>query len=139
MPGLIVDGSDVVAVYEATSEAAARARDGLGPTFIEAMVERYLPHTSDDDDRRYRTPEDLEEARKRDPLELLSGRLMAIGSLTAEIDDRFHADAKREVDDATDFAESAPYPGTDDFYDHVYGPSAEFSEESGVPSDRAGS
>ena len=52
MPGVIVDGCDVVAIYEATTEAAARARSGRGPTLIEAMVERYLPHTSDDDDRR---------------------------------------------------------------------------------------
>jgi len=59
MPGLSVDGADIVAVYEATSEASDRARDGQGPTLIEAMVERYLPHTSDDDDRRYRTVEEI--------------------------------------------------------------------------------
>ena len=52
MPGIAIDGSDVAAVYEATSEAALRARRGDGPTVVEAMVERYLPHTSDDDDSR---------------------------------------------------------------------------------------
>ena len=57
MPGIAVDGCDIFAVYEATSEAAKRARDGQGPTFIEAQVERYLPHTSDDDDTRYRSRE----------------------------------------------------------------------------------
>ena len=50
MPGVVVDGTDAAAVYEAAFAAAARARSGGGPTLIEAMVERYLPHTSDDDD-----------------------------------------------------------------------------------------
>ena len=54
MPGISIDGCDVIAVYEAVTEAAARARSGDGPTLIEAQVERYLPHTSDDDDTRYR-------------------------------------------------------------------------------------
>ena len=67
MPGIAIDGSDVTAVYEATSEAAARARRGDGPTVVEAMVERYLPHTSDDDDSRYRPGPELEEARKPRP------------------------------------------------------------------------
>ena len=52
MPGVEIDGCDIVAVYEATKQAALRARSGDGPTLIEAHVERYLPHTSDDDDTR---------------------------------------------------------------------------------------
>ena len=67
MPGVTIDGCDIAAVYEATAEAAARARTGEGPTLIEARVERYLPHTSDDDDRRYRSLDEIKEARKRDP------------------------------------------------------------------------
>ena len=77
MPGVVVDGTDVVAVYEATSEAAARARAGQGPTIVETMVERYLPHTSDDDDSRYRLREDIEEARKRDPVKILGQQLVS--------------------------------------------------------------
>ena len=69
MPGIEIDGCDIVAVYEATTQAALRARSGDGPTLIEAHVERYLPHTSDDDDTRYRPPEELEEARKPRPSE----------------------------------------------------------------------
>ena len=121
MPGIVIDGTDMVAAYEATREAAARARAGDGPTLIEAQVERYLPHTSDDDDSRYRPRADIEEARKRDPLKLLKKRLMATGGLTDEADQTFVADARREVDEATDFADAAPYPGTESFYDHVYG------------------
>ena len=120
MPGVVIDGTDIVAAYEATSAAAERARSGRGPTLVEAMVERYLPHTSDDDDRRYRTEDDLVEARKRDPLKVLRGHLTTLGSLTDELDEKLRADAMQQVNEATDFVEAAPYPGTEGFYDHVY-------------------
>ena len=120
MPGIEVDGCDIVAVYEATYEAARRARSGHGPTLIEAHVERYLPHTSDDDDTRYRSPEELEQARKRDPLLILSGQLRDSGLLSDELDAEFRADARRIVNEATDIVEAAPYPGTGDFGEHVY-------------------
>ena len=122
MPGVTIDGCDIVAVYEATSEAAARARTGGGPTLIEARVERYLPHTSDDDDRRYRSAEEIEEARKRDPLKFLHDRLQVLDVLGEELDQEVRQHARREVDEATDFAEAAAYPGTDGFHDHVYSP-----------------
>jgi 2-oxoisovalerate dehydrogenase E1 component alpha subunit len=120
MPGTVVDGADVIAVHQATAEAAARARAGEGPTLVEAMVERYLPHTSDDDDSRYRPPEDIEEARKRDPLKILGERLTVHGVLTEELDRRLRDDAKRAVNDATERVEQAPYPDTDGFFDDVY-------------------
>jgi 2-oxoisovalerate dehydrogenase E1 component alpha subunit len=120
MPGLTVDGTDVAAVYEATAEAAGRARAGHGPAFIEAMVERNLPHTSDDDDRKYRSKEELDEVKKRDPVAILKRQLEAVGALSAEADARIHAAAKREADEATEFGEAAPYPTTEGFYDHVY-------------------
>ena len=120
MPGVAVDGADVVAVYDATREAAVRARAGQGPTLIEAMVERYLPHTSDDDDSRYRAREEIEEARKRDPLDLLRRRLMAAGDLTDDIDREIRGQAVQEINEATDSVEAAPYPDTEAFYDDVY-------------------
>lgn len=123
MPGVRVDGCDVGAVYEATHEAVRRARAGEGPTLIEAMVERLLPHTGDDDDSRYRTEEEMEEVRKRDPIKILKDQLTKAGILSAEADEEIRGAAKREVNEATEFAESAPYPGTEDFYDHVYSPS----------------
>ena len=131
MPGIVVDGCDIGAVHEATFEAARRSRAGDGPTLIEAMVERYLPHTSDDDDRRYRTQEELEEARKRDPLIILKGQLETLGLLAEELDNTFHEDARRQVNDATDFAEEAPYPGTEGFHDHVYSQRLEGSDRTG--------
>ena len=120
MPGIEVDGCDIMAVYEATSEAARRARSGQGPTLIEANVERYLPHTSDDDDTLYRPREELEEARKRDPLKILSEQLREIGVLTDEIEEGFKRDARNIVNQATDAVEAAPYPEITDFHKHVY-------------------
>lgn len=120
MPGFEVDGCDIVAVYEATTEAAKRARSGEGPTLIEANVERYLPHTSDDDDTRYRSREEIEEARKRDPVKILSEQLRQIGELSEELDQEIHREARQTVDEATDEVDSAPYPGAEDFFEHVY-------------------
>ena len=120
MPGVEIDGCDIVAVYEATTQAALRARSGDGPTLIEAHVERYLPHTSDDDDTRYRPPEELEKARKRDPLKILATQLREPGALTDEMDDAFRSEARRIVNDATDIVESAPYPSAQGFDRGVY-------------------
>ena len=120
MPGISIDGCDVIAVFEAVSEAAARARTGGGPTLIEAQVERYLPHTSDDDDTRYRPREEIEEARLRDPLKLFGERLMAMGILDSAASERILAEARAEVNAVTDFVEAAEYPETDDFFEHVY-------------------
>lgn len=128
MPGIIVDGCNVPAVYEVVSEAAKRARSGQGPTLIEAQVERYLPHTSDDDDTRYRPREEIEEARKRDPLKLLKEQLVSMGTLTDDLDKKFRDDALREINEATDAVEAAPYPTADDFYEHVY------ADSGGAPS-----
>lgn len=119
MPGISVDGIDVVAVYEAVSEAARRARSGMGPTLIEAMVERHLPHTSDDDDSVYRSKEEIEEAKRRDPLKALGDSLTSIGVLGADTDKQYHDEARLIVNEATDFAEAAPYVDPSDFMDHV--------------------
>ena len=120
MPGVVVDGTDAAAVYEAAIAAAARARSGGGPTLIEAMVERYLPHTSDDDDTLYREREDIEKARLRDPLVRLQGQLKAAGVLSDEMDEDIRAAARREIDEATEEVEAAPYAQTSSFYRDVY-------------------
>ena len=120
MPGVVVDGTDILATYQATIEAVQRAVRDDGPTLIEAKVERYLPHTSDDDDRRYRAAEEIEEARKRDPLKLFKEYLVSEGVLTEELDQRFSKEARAEVNRATEEAEATPMPDPGDFYDHVY-------------------
>ena len=122
MPGVAIDGADIVAVHEATSKAAERARLGHGPTLIEAVVERYLPHTSDDDDSRYRSAQELKEARKHDPVKLLFDRLTAMGTLDEIQDSEIRNTAKREINEATAFVEIAPFPNPESFLDHVYAP-----------------
>ena len=115
MPGVVVDGTDVMAVYEVVGEAVRRAVEGGGPTFVEAKVVRLLPHTSDDDDRRYRTAEELEDMKKRDPVKKFKEYLMEQG-----MDEQAYKEAKEHVNRATEEAEAAPFPDTGDFYEHVY-------------------
>jgi 2-oxoisovalerate dehydrogenase E1 component alpha subunit len=120
-PGVVVDGMDPLAVYEAASAATERARRGEGPTLIEAKVYRFLPHTSNDDDRHYRTREEVEQARARDPLGTFRERLRSEQLL----DDTSEADMLREVsasvDDAVEFADESPQLTAEDTFKHVYG------------------
>jgi 2-oxoisovalerate dehydrogenase E1 component alpha subunit len=120
MPGVTVDGTDVIDSYEACANAVRRAAAGDGPSLVELDVERYLPHTSDDDDTVYRDPAEIEEARKRDPLLKLKALLGGAGMLTDERDAELREAARAEVDAATDEAEAAPFPSDDDVFDHVY-------------------
>lgn len=120
MPGVTVDGTDVIDSYEACANAVRRAAAGDGPSLVELDVERYLPHTSDDDDTVYRDPAEIEEARKRDPLLKLKALLGGVGMLTDERDAELREAARAEVDAATDEAEAAPFPSDDDVFDHVY-------------------
>src|SRR5439155_5480872 len=76
-PGVIVDGNDPLDVYAATHAAMSRARHGEGPTLVECKTYRYLAHTSDDDDRTYRTPQEAEAWRKKDPLQRMKQYLIA--------------------------------------------------------------
>ena len=121
--GVVVDGTDVLEVYRASKEAMERARrPGGGPTFLELKVERLKPHTSDDDDTRYRTPEDMEYSRQRDPLVRLNGYLTDLGILTAAQDEQFLQEARAEVNRVTDAAEKAPWPDANNLLDHLYAP-----------------
>jgi 2-oxoisovalerate dehydrogenase E1 component alpha subunit len=121
MPGIVVDGNDVLDVYRVVREAAQRARDGLGPSLIEAKTYRLVPHSSDDDDRSYRSREEVEEARKGDPILRFRAYLLRQGVL----DDRLHEELQhhvdRQVDEAVEYAENAPYPKPEDTLLHVYG------------------
>ncbi len=114
MPGVLVDGTDTIACYEAASEAVQRARQGLGPTLIEARVPRLDPHTSSDDDRTYRTPGDLASLPASDPLPRFRTTLLADGwASRAEIEEIDQA-VVQEVESAMAYAEGAEVddPGT---------------------------
>ena len=110
IPGVIVDGADVLACYRAAKEAVDRARRGDGPTLIEAKTYRLTPHSSDDDDRSYRTRDEVEQWKKRDPVLLFRRHLEAAGHLSPEQQADLEAKAVAEVDDAVKFALAAPYP-----------------------------
>lgn len=88
IPGIQVDGNDVLAVLAATREAAARARDGKGPTMIECVTYRLSVHTTADDPSKYRDEEEVEEWRRRDPIPRYQGHLKDRGLLSdGDIDD----------------------------------------------------
>ncbi len=87
MPGVIVDGGDVLACYAAAKEAHERARRGEGPTLIEARVVRLTSHSSDDDQRRYRDPDEVAALKERDPIPQFAAELRAAGVLTDERDE----------------------------------------------------
>jgi 2-oxoisovalerate dehydrogenase E1 component alpha subunit len=110
IPGVVVDGNDVLACYAASRDAVARARAGGGPTLIEAKVTRLTAHSSDDQQTKYRSEEELAEERKRDPLPVFRARLRDAGVLTDEIEEQLTAEIKGIVDEATEYAESQPDP-----------------------------
>jgi 2-oxoisovalerate dehydrogenase E1 component alpha subunit len=110
LPGMSADGMDFLAMYQVMSEAVARARAGEGPTIVEAKVYRITPHSSDDDDRSYRSREEVEEHKQRDPLRIARLSMTEKKILTPEIEEKLEAKAKELVDEAVRQAESAPYP-----------------------------
>jgi 2-oxoisovalerate dehydrogenase E1 component alpha subunit len=119
-PGIKVDGNNPLEVYKAVKEAAERGRKGEGPTLIEAVSYRLVPHSSDDDDRTYRAREEVEEAKKKDSLVVFKNYLMDQGVLTEEKEKEIQDQIAKEVNDATDYAEKAPYPEPETIHDHVY-------------------
>ncbi|MCH7786605.1 MAG: thiamine pyrophosphate-dependent dehydrogenase E1 component subunit alpha [Chloroflexi bacterium] len=114
IPGVTVDGGDVVEVFEATQEAVSRARRGEGPTLIEAVTYRFKPHTSNDDDSVYRSREEVEAARKRDPITRLRAYLLKTGALSEEEDEAIKIRIRGEIDEAEAFAEASPLPRPED-------------------------
>ena len=120
MPGVVVDGGDVLGCYAAAREAHARARRGEGPTLIEARVVRLTSHSSDDDQRRYRDPAEVDALKERDPIPQFAGELRAAAVLTDELDGTIRAEVKAEVNEASRRAEARPEPNSDDAHERVY-------------------
>ena len=119
-PGVTVDGNDVLAVYRAAKEAVERARRGDGPTFIEAKTYRLVPHSSDDDDRRYRSREEVEEWSEKDPIIRFQAYLEGQGLLDEKTRDKLNKKAAQDVDAATEYAENAPLPDPETALRHVF-------------------
>jgi 2-oxoisovalerate dehydrogenase E1 component alpha subunit len=120
MPGVIVDGAEVLACYRAGREAIDRARAGDGPTLIEAKVTRLTAHSSDDQQTKYRTAEELEAEKSRDPLPRFRDQLRDAGLLDEEAEKEIVAESRKVVEDATDWAESQADPDPATAQRHVY-------------------
>ncbi|MBT9249818.1 3-methyl-2-oxobutanoate dehydrogenase subunit alpha [Bacillus halotolerans] len=120
MPGVTVNGNDPLEVYQAVKEARERASRGEGPTLIETISYRLTPHSSDDDDSSYRGREEVEEAKKSDPLFTYQAYLKEIGLLTEEIEQTMLDEIMAIINEATDEAENAPYADPESALDYVY-------------------
>jgi len=108
--GVVVDGNDALAVYEATSAAVDRARAGGGPTLVEAKTYRLMPHTTDDEDKAYRSREEVATWRRRDPLPRLRQYVVDHGLLTTEKASLLEVAVRDEVNEAAQQAETAVAP-----------------------------
>jgi 2-oxoisovalerate dehydrogenase E1 component alpha subunit len=120
MPGFSVDGNDPLAVYEAVKAAAERGRRGEGPTLIETVSYRLTPHSSDDDDSVYRSKEEVAEAKEKDAIFTFATYLREVGVLTEEKENEIIERIAKTVDEATDYAENAPYAEAESAMKYVY-------------------
>jgi 2-oxoisovalerate dehydrogenase E1 component alpha subunit len=120
MPGVVVDGGDLLAVYTATTEAVERALRGQGPTLIDAHVARLTPHSSDDDHSRYRSPDELAQLRQRDPLVRAQRLLREAGKLDEHSEQQMLERVRAQVEDALQFALAAPEPDPATATTHVF-------------------
>ena len=119
MPGLKVDGTDVLAVHKAASKFITAAREGKGPSLLECKCNRWEGHFYGDP-QRYRDPKDIEEARKNDPLAKLQEKLLKQGILTEKLIDEIEQKSKADLAEAVAFAENSPPPAAEAVTEHVY-------------------
>jgi len=119
-PGVVVDGNDVLACYAAMRDAHERARAGEGPTLVECKTYRFLGHTSDDDDKTYRSRDEVDEARHDDPIVRFSAYLAANGILDDVAGETIRAEAKSRIEDAIAQAWEAPDPVPASALRHVF-------------------
>jgi 2-oxoisovalerate dehydrogenase E1 component len=132
MPGVLVDGNDVMAVSRAAGEAAERARAGGGPTLIECRTYRTRPHSEGMGDYTYRTREDVAAWRERCPIKRYRTYLIESGEAAEEELAAIDAELQAEVAAATLAGESAPWPEAGAATDHVYAPARKAPPEPGV-------
>jgi TPP-dependent pyruvate/acetoin dehydrogenase alpha subunit len=118
-PGVVVDGNDVMAVYDAAIKAIARARAGEGPTFIECKTYRWYGH-SEIDPAKYRMKEEVEAWKKRDPVLLFEKVLRDKKLLNDESKDKIAKEITQEINDAVEFAEQSPYADPSELADHIW-------------------
>lgn len=119
MPGVVVDGNDVMAVYEAVAQAVERARQGKGPSLIEAKTYRWKGHSKSDQEL-YRTREEIEAWKKRCPIKRLRERLLGGKMIDEEEVARIEREAEKVIEEAVRFAEESPEPRVEEIMEGVY-------------------
>ena len=120
MPGVTVDGKNPLEVYKVIKEAADRARSGGGPSLIETVTFRLTAHSSDDDDRQYRTAEDIAEGKAKDPILLFEAYLKDRGIADDKLFEQINDRVMQTVNEATDYAENAAYASPEHAMRFVY-------------------
>ncbi|GGG57022.1 thiamine pyrophosphate-dependent dehydrogenase E1 component subunit alpha [Paenibacillus radicis (ex Gao et al. 2016)] len=119
-PGIRVDGNDALEVYRIVKEARERAIAGEGPTLIEAMMYRLSPHSTSDNDLAYRTKEEVDENREKDGIPKFKQYLIECGIWDEERDTELLAAIRKQVDEATEYGDKAPFPVPESVLHHVY-------------------
>jgi pyruvate dehydrogenase E1 component alpha subunit len=125
VPGVVVDGTDVIAVNEEASQALYRARAGEGPTFLELQALRWCGHHLADPQWYYRTREEVEEQKGKCPIERLRLMLLESGELDEEKLAGIHTQIENEVDEAVRFAEDSSWPDSRNLHRHLFADSRE--------------
>ena len=123
MPGVLVDGQDIMAMYEVTKEAVQRGRSGLGPTLIEARTYRYQEHSEALNRilrEEYRSEEELQEWKQRDPIDLFKALLIEQNIYSEEEINELQDNVAKTVNDALEFARESPYPNEEDLLEDMY-------------------
>lgn len=123
-PGVRVDGNDALEVYAAVKQARERGLQGEGPTLIEAMMYRVSPHSTSDNDLLYRSKEEVEEHKAKDGIPRFRDYLVSAGLWDDAREEELLQSIRRELDEATEYAEKAPYPAPEDTMLYVYGDEA---------------
>lgn len=119
-PGIKVDGNDIFAVFAAAKAALEKARSGQGPTFIECFTYRIGDHTTSDDASRYRTAQELEEWKRKDPIERLKKYMESKGLWNADYESVIRHDCEERVEQAVKEAESTPQQTVEDMFSYTY-------------------
>jgi len=120
LPGVVVDGTDVVEVYTATKGAAERARKGEGPTFIEARALRICGHHLADPQWYYRSKEEVEKRKRNDPIVRMRTLLLERSIITEADDEKLRESIAAEIEEAMHYAQASPWPEVGDIHKHLY-------------------
>ncbi|MGD8212684.1 MAG: thiamine pyrophosphate-dependent enzyme, partial [Desulfobacterales bacterium] len=115
IPGLVVDGNDVMAVYEAVTETVKSIREGKGPALLELKTRRYKGHF-EGDPQSYKTPEEIAEEMKNDPIPIFAKQLLEQEITTEEHLKAIEEEVKKELQEAIEFTEKSPFPSLEEIY-----------------------